>query len=83
MYCRIPTKFFSKVLDQKAEKITINSFPPSSDFCCLRITFANSLDPDQNAASKLESSLFALTTGFSVKHSENRLVHRVVIEEST
>ena len=25
-----------------------NSFPASGDFCCLLITFANSLDPDQD-----------------------------------
>ena len=27
--------------------ITFNSFPASGNFCCLLITFANSLDPDQ------------------------------------
>ena len=27
--------------------IYINTFLASSDFCCLLITFANSLDPDQ------------------------------------
>ena len=26
----------------------IISFPPSSDFCCLLITFANSMDPDKD-----------------------------------
>ena len=26
---------------------SVNSFPASGDFCCLLITFANSLDPDQ------------------------------------
>ena len=26
---------------------TLNSFPASGDLCCLLITFANSLDPDQ------------------------------------
>ena len=25
----------------------INSFPASGDFCCLLVTFANSLNPDQ------------------------------------
>ena len=28
--------------------VSINSFLASSDFCCLLITFANSLDPDQD-----------------------------------
>ena len=28
--------------------LAINSFFASGDFCCLLITFANSLDPDQD-----------------------------------
>ena len=28
--------------------IRVNSFHASGDFCCLLITFANSLDPDQD-----------------------------------
>ena len=29
------------------KQYVFNSLPPRGDFCCLLITFANSLDPDQ------------------------------------
>ena len=41
----------------------INSFPASGDFCCLLITFANSLDPDQaqqNVGSDLDPNCLTL-----------------------
>ena len=33
--------------DQSGHYFSFNSFPAVGDFCCLLITFANSLDPDQ------------------------------------
>ena len=41
---------FSQGFSQKVVStisFVFNSLPPSVDFCCLMITFANSLDPDQ------------------------------------
>ena len=35
---------------------TVISFRASGDFCCLLITFANSLDPDQNICPDLDSN---------------------------
>ena len=39
----------AKVLARKKHQVVLpfNSLPASGDFCCLLITFANSLDPDQ------------------------------------
>ena len=44
-------------------QIQLNSFPASGDFCCLPITFANSLDLDlarQNVGSELDPNCLTL-----------------------
>ena len=51
---------FSQGFSQKVASTSyfvLNSLPASVDFCCLLITFANSLDPDQ-ARQNVRSNLF-------------------------
>ena len=59
---------FSQGFSQKVvskSSFVFNSLPPRVDFCCLLITFANSLDPDQasqNVGSDLDPN--CLTPGW-------------------
>ena len=44
----------NKVVSKVALVSNFNSFPASGDFCRLLITFANTLDPDQNVGPDLD-----------------------------
>ena len=49
--------FSQKVVHVSTSSFVFNSLPPRVGFCCLLITFANSLDPDQasqNVGSELD-----------------------------
>ena len=51
----------------------VNSFHTSADFCCLLITFANSLDPDQANVVFLKDSLKKLTLKKSTKDKKKKM----------
>ena len=60
---KISQSFSQKVVSASCS--VFNSLPPSGNFCCLLITFANSLDPDQaqqNVGSDLDPN--CLTAGW-------------------
>ena len=44
-HSNIQPRFSQKVVSTSS--FVFNSLPPRVDFCCLLITFANSLDPEQ------------------------------------
>ena len=59
--------------------ISINSFPTSGDFCCLLITLANSLDPDQarrNVGPDLDPNCLVFLKDFFYKVNLKKKIHR-------
>ena len=53
-HCNIKPRFSQKVVSTSS--FVFNSLLSRGDFCCLLITFANSLDPDQ-ASQNVEPDL--------------------------